>query len=77
MPSVTYRGSLVAVDVGDARRPVSPPVELYFLTPDPLPGAQRLIGIGAIGEPPPRINRPSTLVNTRLTDQNHPVFSVG
>jgi hypothetical protein len=35
-----YRGSLVAVDVGDARRPVSPPVELYFLIPEPLPGAR-------------------------------------
>jgi len=34
-----YRGRLVAVDVGDARRPVTPPVELYFLTPERLAAA--------------------------------------
>jgi hypothetical protein len=39
-PLPTYRGRLVAVDVGDARRPVSPPVELYFLTPEPLQDAR-------------------------------------
>jgi len=34
-----YRARLVAVIAGDRLRPVSPPVELYFITPEPLAGA--------------------------------------
>lgn len=35
-PLVRYRGQLTGVIVGDALRPVSPPVEVHFVTPGPL-----------------------------------------
>jgi hypothetical protein len=38
-PLVRYRGELVAVQVGGAVRPVSPPVELFFVTPDAMGAA--------------------------------------
>lgn len=38
-PLVKYRGALVGVLVGDALRPVSPEVELFFLTPKQVAGA--------------------------------------
>jgi hypothetical protein len=39
LPLVKYRGALVGVMVGDALRPVTPEVELYFLTPQQVAGA--------------------------------------
>ena len=39
LPLVKYRGALVGVLVGDALRPVTPEVELYFLTPQQVAGA--------------------------------------
>jgi hypothetical protein len=35
VPLVKYRGQLTGVIVGDALRPVSPPVEVHFVTPEP------------------------------------------
>lgn len=37
-PMVKYRGSLTGVVVGEALRPVSPPAELFFITPERLAG---------------------------------------
>jgi hypothetical protein len=39
LPLVKYRGVLVGVLVGDTLRPVTPEVELYFLTPRQITGA--------------------------------------
>ena len=39
VPQVTYRGTLVAVVVGDRARPVSPPVEIFFVTPQHVSSA--------------------------------------
>lgn len=39
LPLVKYRGVLVGVLVGDALRPLSPEVELYFLTPQQVAGS--------------------------------------
>jgi hypothetical protein len=39
LPLVKYRGALVGVLVGDVLRPVTPEVELYFLTPQEVAGA--------------------------------------
>jgi hypothetical protein len=39
LPLVKYRGALVGVMVGDALRPVTPEVELHFLTPQYVAGA--------------------------------------
>lgn len=39
LPLAKYRGTLVGVLVGDAVRPVTPEVELYFLTPRHVVGA--------------------------------------
>jgi hypothetical protein len=39
LPLVKYRGALVGVMVGGALRPVTPEVELYFLTPHKVAGA--------------------------------------
>lgn len=38
-PLASYRGMLTAVVVGDEVRAVSPPVEVYFITPEILIGA--------------------------------------
>ncbi len=38
-PLVKYRGALVGVLVGGALRPITPEVELYFLTPRQVVGA--------------------------------------
>jgi hypothetical protein len=35
-PLVKYRGMLVGVTVGDRLRPVIPPVEIFFITPERL-----------------------------------------
>jgi hypothetical protein len=34
-----YRATLTAVQAGAALRPVTPPVEVFFITPDPLVAA--------------------------------------
>lgn len=39
LPFMKYRGALVGLFVGDAFRPVTPEVELYFLTPLQVLGA--------------------------------------
>ncbi len=39
-PLVKYRAMLTGVLVGDNLRPVSPPVEIYFVTPDRIVGAE-------------------------------------
>jgi hypothetical protein len=36
---VKYRGMLVGVTVGDRLRPVLPPVEIFFITPERLADA--------------------------------------
>ncbi len=38
-PLVKYRGALVGVLAGEALRPVSPPAEVFFLTPGRVAGA--------------------------------------
>ena len=39
-PMVKYRAMLTGVLVGDNLRPVSPPVEIYFVTPERVVGAE-------------------------------------
>ena len=36
VPTVKYEATLTGVVVGDALRPVSPPVRLFFVTPQPI-----------------------------------------
>jgi hypothetical protein len=36
VPTVKYEATLIGVVVGDALRPVSPPVRLFFVTPQPI-----------------------------------------
>jgi hypothetical protein len=36
VPAVKYEATLVGVAVGDAVRPVSPPVRIFFVTPEPI-----------------------------------------
>lgn len=37
--STTYAATLTGVRVGDNLRPITPPMPIYFITPDPVEGA--------------------------------------
>jgi hypothetical protein len=43
-PLNLYKATLVGVLIGGNPRPIAPPLPIYFVTPEPMPGVEELTG---------------------------------